>query len=376
MQAARRTTLISPPTPEPEPELELTVEQTDYTLGAVEERTATAVFTAKNDWTLSVVYDNAGTGTGTETDDETATEAAWLTVTPASGAAGKQTVELAATPKITEESRTAYVDIACGKQSVRLTVTQTGASDETNFSALFDPEFAKVLQDKKYISDAKKITRQDMTNIAAITELNISGDAWLFGSLTSLQGIEYFKSLAVLNCYFNRLTTLDVCNCTALTTLACNYNKLTSLDVSGCTELTKLYCNRNLLTSLDVSKNTKLTWLNCDYNQLPTLDVSNNTELTRLWCNENQLTELNVSNNTALTWLDCSSNQLTELDVSKNTALIYLDCNGNPGDGESVFPVKVWADFNLNSIPSDFTKGSWEYGGKTITIDYRTATAE
>ena len=362
------------------------------------------------------MYDNAGTETAT--DDETATEAAWLTVTPTSGAAGEQTVELAATPKITEESRTAYVDIACGEESVRLTVTQTGASDDTNFSALFDPEFAKVLQDKKYISDAKKITRQDMTNIAAITELNISGDAWLFGSLTSLQGIEYFKSLAVLNCYFNRLTTLDVCNCTALTTLACNYNKLTSLDVSGCTELTKLYCNRNLLTSLDVSKNTKLTWLNCDYNQLPTLDVSNNTELTRLWCNENQLTELdvnnntklttldcsynslasldvsknteleelqcyknqltelNVSNNTALTWLDCSSNQLTELDVSKNTALIYLDCNGNPGDGESVFPVKVWADFNLNSIPSDFTKGSWEYGGKTITIDYRTATAE
>ena len=45
----------------------------------------------------------------------------------------------------------------------------------------------------------------------------------------------------------------------------------------------------------------------------------------------------------------------------------------HPGDGESVFPVKVWADFNLNSIPSDFTKGSWEYGGKTITIDFQKA---
>ena len=359
------------------------------------------------------MYDNAGTETAT--DDETATEAAWLTVTPTSGAAGEQTVELAATPKITEESRTAYVDIACGEESVRLTVTQTGASDDTNFSALFDPEFAKVLQDKKYISDAKKITRQDMTNIAAITELNISGDAWLFGSLTSLQGIEYFKSLAVLNCYFNRLTTLDVCNCTALTTLACNYNKLTSLDVSGCTELTKLYCNRNLLTSLDVSKNTKLTWLNCDYNQLPTLDVSNNTELTRLWCNENQLTELDVNNNTklttldcsynslasldvskntelmwlecdsnqltsldvsgcaALTWLECSSNQLKSLDVSKNTALTVLYCHGNPGDRESKFPVTAW--FDSTAVPADLyiPYTSWTYEDKTIAIDFQKA---
>ena len=257
-----------------------------------------------------------------------------------------------------------------GSAAEWLTVSQ-GLSDETNFSALFAPEFAQKLQGLEIIADAGNITLDDMEKIAAITELNVSGS-----SLTSLQGIEYFESL---------------------TTLLCASNSLETLDVSNNTELEDLQCYENQLTKLDVSKNTALTWLSCDYNQLPTLDVSNNTELTMLWCNENQLTELDVNNNTkleilycdtnkletldvsnnpALTELQCFSNQLTELDVSKNTALIYLDCNGNPGDGESVFPVKVWADFNLNSIPSDFTKGSWEYGGKTITIDYRTATAE
>ena len=58
---------------------ELTVGQTEYTLGAAEDRTAAATFTAPADWTLTVTYEDA---------------ADWLTVTPASGTAGEQTVEL------------------------------------------------------------------------------------------------------------------------------------------------------------------------------------------------------------------------------------------------------------------------------------------
>ena len=379
-----------PPTPEPEPELELTVEQTEYTLGAVEERTATAVFTAKNDWTLSVVYDNAATEAAT--DDETATEAAWLTVTPASGAAGEQTVELTAAPKITEESRTAYVDIACGEESVRLTVTQTGASDETNFSALFAPEFAQKLQGLEIISDAEKISLEDMAKIAEVTKLDVSRS-----SLTSLQGIEYFESLTELRCYFNSLESLDVSQNTALTYLDCAYNKLTSLDVSnntkleslhcysnqlttldvsGCTALAWLYCSSNQLTSLDVSGCAALTVLDCLSNQLTSLDVSGCAALTVLDCYSNQLTSLDVSNNTELRSLHCSSNQLKELDISKNTALTELYCEDNPGDGESVFPVTVWGDNATKPESLYIPYTSWTYEDKTIAIDYQTATAE
>lgn len=69
--------------------------------------------------------------------------------------------------------------------------------------------------------------------------------------------------------------------------------------------------------------------------------------------------------------LYCYSNQLTALDVSQNTRLEYLDCSYNPGDGISVFPVTAW--FGNDAIPSDFTKGSWTYGDRTIYIDYRKA---
>ena len=293
----------------------LTVEQTEYTLDAVEKRTATVSFTAADDWTLSVVYDDAESS------------ADWLTVTPASGTAGKQTVELLATSNLQATSRTAYADLVCGEQSVRLTITQTAVSDDTDFTALFDEVFAQELQRQGIIADADNITPEDMEKIAAITSLNV---AWNYsGTLTSLRGIEYFESLRYLNCYYNQLTSLDVSRNTALTYLDCHGNLLPSLDVSRNTALTDLDCNDNLLPSLDVSRNTALTYLSCRGNQLTSLDVSRNTALTELYCYNNSLTTLDVSRNTALTWLWCYDNQLKELDVSRNTALTELYCSDN-----------------------------------------------
>ena len=381
----------------------LTIEKTEYTLDADEERTATVAFIAAADWTLSVVYDDA----------ESAAD--WLSVTPASGTAGEQTVELSAARNFRASARTAYADLACGKQSVRLTVTQTAASDATDFTAQFDPDFAKELQKQGIIADAGNITPEDMEKIAAITSLDVSGTEDAPGALTSLQGIEYFESLTFLKCDSNQLTTLDVSANTALTFLMCNSNQLTSLDVSANTALTYLYCHSNQLTKLDVSANTALTYLSCSSNSLTSLDVSRNTALmnlscysnsltsldvsrntalTDLWCESNQLTELNVSANTALTQLVCNANQLTELDVrqntaltglwcydnqltkldvSANTALTWLSCENNPGDGVSTFPVTAW--FDNETVPAGLNvhSSSWRYDGKTITIDFRKA---
>ena len=392
------------PNPEPEPEqTEIVIEQTEYTLDADEERTATVAFTATADWTLSVAYDDAESS------------ADWLTVTPTSGTAGEQTVELSAARNFRASARTAYADIACGKQSVRLTVTQTAASDATDFTAQFDPDFAKELQKQGIIADAGNITPEDMEKIAAITSLDVSGTEDAPGALTSLQGIEYFESLTFLKCDSNQLTTLDVSANTALTFLKCDSNQLTSLDVSANTALTYLYCHSNQLTKLDVSANTALTYLSCSSNSLTkldvrqhtelinlscssnsltSLDVSRNTALTDLWCESNQLTELNVSANTALTQLVCNANQLTELDVrqntaltglwcydnqltkldvSANTALTWLSCENNPGDGVSTFPVTAW--FDNETVPAGLNvhSSSWRYDGKSITIDFRKA---
>ena len=343
---------------DPRPE-NLTIEKTEYALDAVEERTATVAFTAAADWTLSVVYDDAESS------------ADWLSVTPMSGTAGEQTVELSAARNFRTSDRTAYADLVCGEQSVRLTVTQTAASEVVDFTAQFDPGFAKKLQELGIIADAEHITPADMEKIAAMTELDISGTYENPGAMTSLQGIEYFEALSKLICYYNSLTSLDVRANTALTLLSCSANSLTTLDVSANTALTELYCSFNSLTSLDVSRNTALTHLWFNLNQLTELDVSRNTALTHLSCDSNQLESLDVSANTALTELSCSSNSLTTLDVSANTKLETLSCDNNPGDGESTFPVTAWFDTKPENLTVNQT--SWTYGGKTITIDFQKA---
>ena len=381
----------------------LTIEKTEYALDAVENRPTTVAFTAAADWTLSVVYDDA----------ESATE--WLTVTPASGTAGEQTVELSATRNYRTSDRTAYADLTCGEQSVRLTVTQTAASGDTDFTAQFDEAFAQKLQEQGIIADAENITSADMEKIAAITELDVSGTYENPGTLTSLQGIEYFESLTYLECVYssltslevsantklmelycysnqltelnvrantaltllfcstNQLTELDVSRNTALTELHCDHNQLTELDVSANTALTYLDCNNNKLTSLDVSANTALTYLGCYSNQLTKLDVSRNTALTELHCDHNKLPSLDVSANTALTYLYCDNNQLTKLDVRQNTELTQMYCAYNPGDGESTFPVKAWFDNDTKPDNLEIYQGQWTYDGKTITIDFQKA---
>ena len=323
----------TPPLPE-----NLTVEQTDYTLGPIEERTATVVFSAKEEWTLSIVYDDADA------------DAAWLTADAAGGAAGEQSVGMSAARNFQASPRTAYVDLLCGEQTVRLTVTQTGLSDDMDFSALFDETFAQKLQERDIVADAEKITMQEMQSMAAMAELDISGTFSNPGSLTSLRGIAYFESLTSLNCNNNQLPMLDVSQNTKLTTLVCDFNSLTELDVSQNTKLTyldcdfnslteldvrantaltELWCQNNSLTELDVSQNTELMYLICNNNHLALLDVSQNTELKELCCPGNQLTELDVSKNTKLTKLSCGFNQLTELDVSQNTKLTQLLCTSN-----------------------------------------------
>lgn len=134
-------------TPQP-----LTIEQTEYTLDAIDNRSTTLSFTASAAWTLSV--------TGEDSD--------WLTVTPSIGTAGSKSVTLTAAPRITEESRTAYVDIACGAQTVQITVTQTGASADADFTSLFDPVFADFLEQRNRFRNRKQLARKGVENSSEV----------------------------------------------------------------------------------------------------------------------------------------------------------------------------------------------------------------
>ncbi len=352
-----------------DPGPEITITTSNFTVGAVENREAKAVFEINEDWTATIGYEGSDKN--------------WLTIAPTSGSAGKdQEIVMTAEVNTTAAERIAYVTISYANKTHKLTVTQTAGPDD--ITAFFDLQFAAVLEKRGYIPDAANIKIADVKDI---TKLAINSS-----ELTSLKGIEYFAVLSVLSCAnnqlsaldlskntvlseltcsYNQLTALDISKNTALAMLVCSNNPLTALDVSKNTALTHLWCDENQLTTLDLSKNTALTWLSCAQNQLTTLDVTHNTALKELHCFFNQLTELDVSKHTELTKLDCFHNQLTTLDISQNTKLIEFLCIGNLGVS-NVFVVKAW--FDNTNIPDSFTTGNWGYNGQSITIDYQKVT--
>ena len=76
------------------------------------------------------------------------------------------------------------------------------------------------------------------TEADAVTEIRCPGR-----DIRSLQGVELFRNLKILDCSDNKLTTLDLSRNRALTVLNCGGNELKYLDVTDNPHLKYLNCN-------------------------------------------------------------------------------------------------------------------------------------
>ena len=148
--------------------------------------------------------------------------------------------------------------------------------------------------------------------------------------IDSLEGIQFFTEIWLLECYYNNLKTIDFSNNKKLSYINCHHNQLKELDVSGLPLLKTFYCGYNALPSIDVSKNEKLEDFDCQDNHLDTLNVSQNKELVKLSCGTNNLTELDVRENKKLKELSCYESKLSNLDLRNQTELEVLKCWKNP----------------------------------------------
>ncbi len=192
------------------------------------------------------------------------------------------------------------------------------AIHEDNFPDADFREHVRILYDK------------DGDNVFSQAELDSARSIVLLpGNVQSLQGIEHFHNLEILDCHANAIYSLDLSQNPLLRELHCQNNELTQLDLSANTALTYLDCSTNLLTALDLSANTQLKDLYCFHNHITQLNLQSNPELRRLECNNNVLTDLDLSGNSKLDVLDCSTNALTALDVSQNKYLTNLNCSYN-----------------------------------------------
>jgi Leucine-rich repeat (LRR) protein len=179
-----------------------------------------------------------------------------------------------------------------------------------------------------------------------------------FAGIHDLTGIEYFKSLTILDCSFSYLTTMPILPA-SLSTFYCASNLLTSIGTLPAS-LTYLQCSNNLLASLPALPST-LTSLICDSNLLTSLPVLP-TSLSQLVCNQNPLVnglpilpaslailyccDDQLSSLPALpsllTDLRCQRNQLTSL-PSLPAGLLYLICDSNQLTSLPTIPGTLYA---------------------------------
>lgn len=250
--------------------------------------------------------------------------------------------------------------------------------DATNFP---DEIFRNYLLEQDYGKDGV-LTKSE---ISGVTELKVREM-----NIGSLIGIEFFTALKELDCYKNKITSLDLTANTALTSVICCENQLTDINLSKNVALTKLNCGYNSqLTLIDVSKNVNLEELIVWATNLAELDVTNNTKLIELSGSSSTITSLDLTKNTlikklswrgalesldlsrnkALTSLSCSENQITSLDLSNCTQLETLWCERNQLTSlilpNSSKLASFWMDHNrirgnamdllINSLPTNKT---------------------
>ena len=245
-------------------------------------------------------------------------------------------------------------DYSCGNGktetfSIRISAVKATAINSTNFP---DDNF------RSYIIETYDT---DKDNILSVDEIEAVSDMIIIDKgIESLAGIEFFTELEVLNCYNNKLTSLDTSKNTALTNLICGKNKLTILDVSNNTVLSYLYCGGNQLTSLDVSKNAGLEFLVCSDNQMTSLDVSNNTALIYLYCSNNKLTSLDLESCNNLRILQCEGNTYNIGNVNGSYPLSKLP------EGFDAAKASNWSGADYDSATNSLVN----FTSDTVTYDY------
>jgi hypothetical protein len=167
-----------------------------------------------------------------------------------------------------------------------------------------------------------------------ITGSNI--DNW---PVQSIEGLQYFINLELLNCSSNPILMVsDLHTLINLKNLSFwNCSTLSSINLVGLSSLEILSLSNNNLTQIDLTGLSLLKNIDCSINQLSSLNFVGLPYLYKVVCFENQINTLDFSENPLLKQLYCSNNNLTNLNIKNGinhdfAFSFYNDCwkTGNP----------------------------------------------
>lgn len=206
-----------------------------------------------------------------------------------------------------------------------------------------------------------------------LTELDVDGCSALVSLVASSNSLKRLEirnhpALQYVSCGDNALELLDLSGCTALDELYFQGGTVKEVNLSGCSSLGGLRLRgtgidaRLGLESLNLNECTSLTSLDCAYNLLTVLDVSDCTALAYLACSYNQLTSLNLENNPLLEfghgyWL-CDGNEYHVMTTNNRFDLSLL-----PGDFE-VAKASDWSGGTVKGNILTFTGDKTNYEGQ------------
>ena len=142
------------------------------------------------------------------------------------------------------------------------------------------------------ISEAENISALSINNrdISIIFYFFVQRDSLPIKEIFSLEGINSFKNLKILDCSFAKLTSLDFTNLSNLTQIYCDHNKITEFtNFQYVTSLFALDCSNNKITTLDL-RNSSL------------INVQGEEEVLFRFENNN-FQYLNLQNNKKTSWV-------------------------------------------------------------------------
>lgn len=242
------------------------------------------------------------------------------------------------------------------------------ASKAQTYVTISDTTFVTWLNSR--IPSAMNGNQMDITSPVVITRTNVTIGDTLWGC-TTMDGIQYFTSLKVLNIQYQAVTsitslpnTLEEFYCkenllnalptlpTSLQILDFDNNELTVMPLLPA-NLKILSCSHNSITTIS-SLPSQLDSLTCNWNLIASITSFPNS-LKKIDCGWNQLTSL-PSLPINLLHLSCYRNALTSL-PNLPQSLLSLDCNVNPlGGGLPTLPNSLTfincSNNNLISLPS------------------------
>jgi len=205
-----------------------------------------------------------------------------------------------------------------------------------NYLNIPDENFEAILIGKGIDSDGiinQQMLKSDAENV---TKLFLNG-----ANINTLEGIEAFVNLKVLNADANNLTTLDLSTNVLLDTISLTSNSLTKVEgLEKAKNLTWLSLSWNYFTEFTLDNDNVKNFL-IDHNDLTSLEITNAPKLESAVLNINQITDLNFSNSPLLKVLLFSANKVKTINLNNNVNLEYIYGSSN-----------LLTQFDISNLPN------------------------